>query len=425
MRRLLIGVIVVMLCLTLGYFGPGKISFLKNILQRKTDSEEIRPPDVPYIVTPQAVVDKMLEMAAVTKDDLLYDLGCGDGRIVIAAAKKYGCKAVGYDIDPQCVKESLENVEKNQVGDLVRIEQKDVFTLDLREASVITLYLLPDLNVRLIPQLEKLKPGSRIVSHAFDIEGVEPEKIVDVISDEGKSTIYFWTTPLKKAEGTDPEIEQLCRSVDSAISTFQFEIKCRETIPPVNSVALERMVTVVVTGGKTHVEEKIVPSAGDNKPASSSPQVHAETEPNGRLFDGQHPRQRTFDLDRENIPSPLEFVTHLSFGRGLSYYSGFHIERVPQQGAPHLESLLIYPSRAEEKPMATFLLDGKKGHCWTQASAFDSEGNVTASASTSDFRNVDGVWIPFRVMYERFREGHLIYHRDAEILSAQRIRDGK
>jgi len=156
--------------------------------------------DVIFVPTPQDVVEKMLELAEVKKSDLVYDLGCGDGRIVVTAAKKYGCRAVGYDLDPQRVKESLENVEKNQVGHLVRIEQKDIFTLDLSQVNVITLYLLPSLNVKLIPQLEKLKPGSRIVSHAFAMEGVQPEKVVKVTSEQDKTErlIYLWITPLKK-----------------------------------------------------------------------------------------------------------------------------------------------------------------------------------------------------------------------------------
>jgi len=135
----------------------------------------------------------------------VLDLGCGDGRIVVTAAQKYGCRGVGYDINPKRIKESLENVEKNNVGNLVRIEQEDIFTLDLSEANVITLYLLPSLNVKLIPQLEKLKPGSRIVSHDFDMRGVKPDKVVKINSDNEYSdhTIYLWTTPLKKEDVSD------------------------------------------------------------------------------------------------------------------------------------------------------------------------------------------------------------------------------
>jgi precorrin-6B methylase 2/LEA14-like dessication related protein len=156
--------------------------------------------DVIYVPTPQDVVDKMLELAQVKKEDLVYDLGCGDGRIVVSAAKRYGCRAVGFDLDPRRVEESLENVQKNNVGHLVGIEQKDIFTLDLSKADVITLFLLSRLNVKLIPQLEKLKPGSRIVSHTFAMEGIKPNKAVTLISKEDRSehTIYLWVTPLKK-----------------------------------------------------------------------------------------------------------------------------------------------------------------------------------------------------------------------------------
>jgi precorrin-6B methylase 2 len=158
-----------------------------------------KEPDVIFVPTPHEVVEKMLELAKVTKKDVVYDLGCGDGRIVVAAAKKYGCKAYGFDVDPQRIKESKERVEKNKVEKLVTIEKKDIFTLDLSKANVVTLYLLPDLNVKLIPQLEKMKPGSRIVSHAFDMKGVKPDKVVTVkTKDDREITVYLWTTPLKK-----------------------------------------------------------------------------------------------------------------------------------------------------------------------------------------------------------------------------------
>jgi ribosomal protein L11 methylase PrmA len=156
--------------------------------------------DVIYVPTPQDIVDKMLELARVGKDDLVYDLGCGDGRIVVTAAKRFGCRAAGFDIDPRRVEESLQNVQKNNVGHLVKIEQKDIFTLDLSKADVITLFLLSRLNVKLIPQLEKLKPGSRIVSHNFAMEGIKPDKVVKMFSseDQFEHTVYLWTTPLRK-----------------------------------------------------------------------------------------------------------------------------------------------------------------------------------------------------------------------------------
>lgn len=156
-----------------------------------------KTPDVIFVPTPQPVVERMLELAEVKKGDVVYDLGCGDGRIVVTAAKKYGVKAVGFDIDPQRIKESLENVKTNRLEHLVTIKEADIFTLDLSGADVITLYLLPELNVRLIPQLEKLKPGSRIVSFSFDMEGIKPDKVVH----EDGETIYKWTTPLKRETG--------------------------------------------------------------------------------------------------------------------------------------------------------------------------------------------------------------------------------
>ncbi|MFB0555689.1 MAG: methyltransferase domain-containing protein [Phycisphaerae bacterium] len=173
--------------------------------ETQTEVESSREPDVIFVPTPQDVVDKMLELAEVKKDDLVYDLGCGDGRIVVTASKRFGCKAVGYDIDPERVKESLENVEKNEVGHMVRIEQKDIFTLDLNKADVITLYLLPSLNVKLIPQLEKLKPGSRIVSHDFRMKGVKPDKVVKLTSNEDGSEhkVFLWISPLKKRKIDD------------------------------------------------------------------------------------------------------------------------------------------------------------------------------------------------------------------------------
>ncbi len=179
---------------------PGMAQDTKAKQETKAREEKAPEPDVVYVPTPHDVVTKMLQLAGVTKKDVLYDLGCGDGRIVVMAAKKYGCKATGFDIDPVRVRESRENVKRYKVESLASIRQQDVFKLDLAPASVVTLYLLPALNVRLIPQLEKLKPGSRIVSHDFDMEGVKPDKIIHLTSNEDnvEHTIYLWTVPLKK-----------------------------------------------------------------------------------------------------------------------------------------------------------------------------------------------------------------------------------
>ncbi len=160
--------------------------------------KKFRKPDVIYVPTPHEVVAKMLDMAQVQKGDIVYDLGCGDGRIVVAAAQR-GAKATGWDINPERVKEAQENVAKNKVEANAKIIHDDIFTLDLSGANVVTLYLLTSLNEKLIPQLEKLKPGSRIVSHDFSMPGVKPEQVVDfTCTDGGGHTIYLWTTPLKK-----------------------------------------------------------------------------------------------------------------------------------------------------------------------------------------------------------------------------------
>ena len=150
----------------------------------------------PYVPTPQDVVDRMLALAEVTAKDIVYDLGCGDGRIVVTAAKKYGAHGVGVDIDPQRIAESRANAKKEGVENLVEFLQQDALTVNVSRATVVTLYLLPDSNMKLRPILTReLKPGSRIVSHAFDMDDWEPLK-VDSFKDSGGRirTLYLWKT---------------------------------------------------------------------------------------------------------------------------------------------------------------------------------------------------------------------------------------
>ena len=149
---------------------------------------------VPFVPTPQVVVDKMIEVAGVKKGDVVYDLGSRDGRIVVTAAKK-GARAVGFEIDGGLVKESRENIKKAGVEKLAEIRQADILTVDLSPASVVTMYLLPDVNLKLRPNiLKQMKPGSRVVSHAFDMGDWKPDKTETV---DGR-TIYLWTVPAKK-----------------------------------------------------------------------------------------------------------------------------------------------------------------------------------------------------------------------------------
>ena len=152
-------------------------------------------PDVIFVPTPQEVVDEMLRLANVKKGDVLYDLGSGDGRIPVTAAKKFGVRAVGIDIDPERIQEANENAKRNGVTSLVKFRNEDLFQADFHEATVVTLYLLPDLNVKLMPRLmEQLRPGSRIVSHQFDMGNWRPDKKVEL---SGR-TIYLWTIPARK-----------------------------------------------------------------------------------------------------------------------------------------------------------------------------------------------------------------------------------
>jgi precorrin-6B methylase 2 len=155
--------------------------------------KELRTPDVIFVPTPHEVVDAMLKVAKVGKGDVLYDLGSGDGRIPITAAQKYGiARGIGIDISPERIKEANENLSKAGVGDRVRFINADLFESDLSEATVVTLYLLPTLNLKLLPKLLKeLKPGTRIVSHAFDMGSWKPEQALNV---NGRS-VYFWTIP--------------------------------------------------------------------------------------------------------------------------------------------------------------------------------------------------------------------------------------
>ncbi len=152
--------------------------------------------DVPFVPTPYEVVEEMLRLADVGKDDIIYDLGCGDGRIVIMAAEKTGARGVGIDIDPQRIKESRENSIKAKVTNRVRFLQKDLFKANISKATVVTLYLTSDVNLKVHPKLlRELKPGTRIVSNDFDMAEWEPDKTLEVTSDYESYTIYYWVVP--------------------------------------------------------------------------------------------------------------------------------------------------------------------------------------------------------------------------------------
>jgi SAM-dependent methyltransferase len=159
------------------------------------DAQVPRTPDVVFVPTPDAVVDAMLEMAKVGPKDVVYDLGCGDGRLVVGAALRGARRAIGVDIDPERVKEARARAKSAGVEDKVEIVEGDLFEMDFADATVVTLYLLPSLNMRLRPKILSLKPGTRIVSHDFDMGDWEPEQVRHVA---GK-TVYYWTVPKRSS----------------------------------------------------------------------------------------------------------------------------------------------------------------------------------------------------------------------------------
>jgi SAM-dependent methyltransferase len=160
------------------------------VVRAQAVDEIARPLDVPYVPTPMPVVDAMLDLAKVGKSDVVYDLGCGDGRIVVRASQRFGCRGVGVDLNPERVKEAKENARKNGVTQLTRFEVGDVFEFDFSPASVVTMYLLPSVNLKLRPRLQKeLKPGTRIVSHDFNMGDWTPQAIREI----NRSRIYLWT----------------------------------------------------------------------------------------------------------------------------------------------------------------------------------------------------------------------------------------
>ena len=163
--------------------------------EQQPSGKQLRSPDVVFVPTPYEAVDAMLKVAKAGKDDVVYDIGSGDGRIPIMAVQKYNAtRAIGIDINPERIREAEANLKAAGVGDRVRFLNEDLFEANIGDATVVTLYLLPSLNLKLIPKLlADLKPGTRIVSHAFDMGSWKPQQTPNA----GGSTVYFWTIPAK------------------------------------------------------------------------------------------------------------------------------------------------------------------------------------------------------------------------------------
>jgi len=176
------------------WLAAGPALALDGATQAQIDRGE-RNPDVIFVPTPQEVVEDMLRLANVRPGDVLYDLGSGDGRIPVTAARLYGVRAVGIDIDPERIREAQENARRNGVERLAQFRMGDLFKADFRDATVVTLYLLPDLNLKLRPKLlRELQPGTRIVSHQFDMGSWKPDKKLE----SNGRTVYFWVVPETK-----------------------------------------------------------------------------------------------------------------------------------------------------------------------------------------------------------------------------------
>lgn len=179
--------------------GPQTVARRIDVRPGDFESIDLREPgkrpitDVEYEPTPQKVVDALLRLGKVTSKDVVWDLGCGDGRIPVTAAKEYACKARGFDIDPERIKDSLANVRKHGVERLVTIEKRDLFTLDLsKEPTLVTLYLLPRLNAQLLPQLRKLPPGARVISIAHRLADIKPDEQIVIDTELGLFNVYLW-----------------------------------------------------------------------------------------------------------------------------------------------------------------------------------------------------------------------------------------
>ena len=177
--------------ITIGLLSPVVSGFLVCLLATAATAQ-IRDPDAPYAPTPERVVQEMLEIAGVDSTDIVYDLGSGDGRIVIAAAARFGARGVGIEIDPELVRQAADYAERGGVAHLARFVEGDFFAVDLREATVVTLYLLPEVNRRLLPKLlAELRPGTRIVSYRYPLGDWPPDRTVRV----SRGTVYVWVVP--------------------------------------------------------------------------------------------------------------------------------------------------------------------------------------------------------------------------------------
>jgi len=234
------------------------------------DGEDIRL-DAPYVSTPAPVVEKMVKMADIQPDDVVYDLGCGDGRFLIEAAKRHGVRAIGVDLDPRRVKEALENARYEGVEHLVTVTQGDIFDVNLRDADVVFLYLFTSLNTRLIPQLEEMKPGSRILAYEFPIRGVKPvlvDRSLDKYRDSTGS-IFKWVLPFEYEKNIDWESDHIISNLDHFVPSLPIrffgsnntdrDIKIFDVIPDCRScINLSASLDIVKPGERVEISGEVL-----------------------------------------------------------------------------------------------------------------------------------------------------------------------
>ncbi|HEY9655435.1 MAG TPA: class I SAM-dependent methyltransferase [Crinalium sp.] len=214
-KQIGLGVMGAVVSLSLAFLGGSeRTATIAQTAPTPTPTENPIPskPDVPYVPTPETVVTEMLKLAGVSREDVVYDLGSGDGRLVVTAVKDYGARrGVGVDINPGLVRLSNENAQKAGVSNRVQFLQQDLFQTNLRDASVVTLYLLPEINLKLRPKLlNDLRPGTRLVSHAFTMGDWKPDKTVTVPASAGSSlprNIYYWVVPERVAGDWQGRVE--------------------------------------------------------------------------------------------------------------------------------------------------------------------------------------------------------------------------
>lgn len=185
----------------LGLAAALSLSSCSAAVKDENDQRPNRVPDCVYVGTPYDVATRMADLARLRKGDRVCDPGCGDGRVLIVAAQRYDIRGTGFEIDPSLAHEANRNAQRRGVGDRVRVEVQDIFTAEYRDYDAVLMYLLPDMILRLLPELEKLKPGSRIVAHDYPIGGIEPDDTVTFVSNEDnvEHTVYVYTVPMKRS----------------------------------------------------------------------------------------------------------------------------------------------------------------------------------------------------------------------------------